>query len=529
MRLLTVITWIWDYLGYIYIISSYRYKLFVGLLLLSGPLICFNRKKSKAKCIQEELILQYILLIFVVAVISRSPVLEYQYSVIPLWSYFEMFSGSYLYMREIISNVIFFMPLGLLCRLRKKEKLKKILLFGIIVSGSVELSQLLLKRGMCEFDDIISNTAGTLIGYSICSGLITLGKGMLKMDFFRILRLRIRLIKKLLTYYVRVRNVDAILVNTPNHKNLGDQAITLAEIDFLTKQRIRFVELTAQELERKIHVYAKLTPRNKTVLVHGGGYLGNIWEKEEKCFRAILRQFSKQKIITFPQTVTFDLSTTGGRAFFQESKRIYEEHTDLTVFVREKNSYDFLSSQMRNVSVHLVPDIVLSYEPRVQKCMERNGILMCMRSDKEKLLTETEVAQIEQYITSKYPGKTIRYTDTVIKDNVYINTRETEVNKKLLEFASASLVITDRLHGMIFSALTGTPCVAFGNSNGKVNGVFEWITSNPYVIYIDDIKNFEKVLDSLRLDIEYVFDHQGIGKQFAELSETLSRISRGKK
>ncbi len=43
--------------------------------------------------------------------------------------------------------------------------------------------------------------------------------------------------------------------------------------------------------------------------------------------------------------------------------------------------------------------------------------------------------------------------------------RMEELNSKFAEFLSSGLVITDRLHGMIFAAITGTPCIALDNKS----------------------------------------------------------------
>ena len=40
-------------------------------------------------------------------------------------------------------------------------------LTGILTSLSIEISQLCFRRGLFEWDDIIGNTVGTIIGYSI--------------------------------------------------------------------------------------------------------------------------------------------------------------------------------------------------------------------------------------------------------------------------------------------------------------------------------------------------------------------------
>lgn len=51
--------------------------------------------------------------------------------------------------------------------------------------------------------------------------------------------------------------------------------------------------------------------------------------------------------------------------------------------------------------------------------------------------------------------------------DVSVNNRKSELLKKLEEFRSNKLIITDRLHGMIMACLAGTPCIAFDNSSKK--------------------------------------------------------------
>ena len=47
------------------------------------------------------------------------------------------------------------------------------------------------------------------------------------------------------------------------------------------------------------------------------------------------------------------------------------------------------------------------------------------------------------------------------------------------------MVITDRLHGTIFSLITATPCICFDNSNHKVkNSYNSWFKKFPYIVYI---------------------------------------------
>ena len=58
------------------------------------------------------------------------------------------------------------------------------------------------------------------------------------------------------------------------------------------------------------------------------------------------------------------------------------------------------------------------------------------------------------------------------------------MEKKLLEFSRAKLIITDRLHGMIFAALAETPCIALDNLSKKVSGVYQWISYLDYITIV---------------------------------------------
>ena len=69
--------------------------------------------------------------------------------------------------------------------------------------------------------------------------------------------------------------------------------------------------------------------------------------------------------------------------------------------------------------------------------------------------------------------------------------------KKLREISSARLVVTNRLHMMIFAAITATPCIAIDNLTHKVLGVYQWIKPLPYIKLIENINDFQSILDEL--------------------------------
>lgn len=280
-----------------------------------------------------------------------------------------------------------------------------------------------------------------------------------------------------------------LLLDTPEHGNIGDQAIVLAEQRLLDCWfgKDFYYEVTANQVDGFEKAFAKHAPMNQVILVHGGGFLGSLWPNEEYRFRRLLAAFSDHKVVVFPQTVTFDLESEGGRAFFEDSVRAYTSHPDLTICCRERRSFAFVRDHFPGVKAELVPDVVLSLDvPRADA--ERGCVLLCMRGDRERVLDDGQTAALMAAVERAYPGLPVRKVDTVAPRRIPTGRREQEVSDKLREFSRARLVVTDRLHGMVFSAITGTPCVALNNSNGKVGAVYEWIADVPYVAFAENVE-----------------------------------------
>lgn len=190
-------------------------------------------------------------------------------------------------------------------------------------------------------------------------------------------------------YLKNIYTHQSVLMAVPDHFNIGDQAIALREMQILNQLRINsFNVIRLQYGEGKAKL-AKLIPADYLILYHGGGNLGSLWKDEENQFRKILINQRKQKIIVFPQTVFFDMDRKTDIQYFQESKEIYSSHPNLTIFVREQFSLEFMREYMPEVQVILVPDVVLTYKPPLSK-RKRNGTLLCLRNDKERTITQNE-------------------------------------------------------------------------------------------------------------------------------------------
>ena len=281
-------------------------------------------------------------------------------------------------------------------------------------------------------------------------------------------------IKRIAHYIRNIRKYQAVMFNSPVYENLGDQAIFLAEEEYCNANGIRLFDCAGAD--RLIPLYARLTPKSCLVLISGGGNMGELWMAEELKIRKIIRKFKKNRIVVFPQTVYWNLNTEDGRKCFEESKACYGSHPDLTVFVREKTSLEFMHENMPEVKTLMVPDMTMILERHFDK--KRNGILLCMRSDKEKTVTSEEQKLLAGSLRNRYK---VYSTDTCYNRIVDPASRKALVERKLERFASAELVITDRLHGMIFAYITHTPCIALDSLSHKIKGCHEWIKDAGYI------------------------------------------------
>lgn len=115
------------------------------------------------------LLSEYVFLLFGSTVFFRHSKAVRVFDMTPFWSYRSYLRGEdSLLLPENIMNVVVFVPVGLLLGLVFRfMSWKKALLIGACLSVSIELMQFVLKRGFAEFDDVMHNTAGCLIGYGI--------------------------------------------------------------------------------------------------------------------------------------------------------------------------------------------------------------------------------------------------------------------------------------------------------------------------------------------------------------------------
>lgn len=287
----------------------------------------------------------------------------------------------------------------------------------------------------------------------------------------------------------RLKTADrsiAFFVLSPSHGNLGDHAIALSTTRLLTEAKIKYIEVTTTQLNQLKKFHKLSVMDGHKIIVNGGGNLGTLWFNVEKLFRCVIEENPKSIIFCLPNTIFYE-ETEWGSKELEQSRKIYNRHPALQLYAREEKSYAVMKKLYRNVK--LIPDMVLFLD-KSQEQKSRIGCLLCLRNDLEKTLTQEQEKIILNSAQHLF-GNRVKFTDMCLNYGVLPKKRTQELAVKFDEFKEAQLVITDRLHGMIFAAITGTPCIVVDSKSPKVRGCYEWICHLSYIRFADHAEQIE--------------------------------------
>lgn len=113
-------------------------------------------------------------IVFGSTVFTRTSTIS-RYKLIPFWSWYEVFvNHSRSLLIEIILNMILLLPVGFLLPAIFDRRVRPSVgfLVGVIISAVIEASQLIFRRGLFEWDDMIHNGFGCMVGCLIMNMII---------------------------------------------------------------------------------------------------------------------------------------------------------------------------------------------------------------------------------------------------------------------------------------------------------------------------------------------------------------------
>ncbi len=239
--------------------------------------------------------------------------------------------------------------------------------------------------------------------------------------------------------------------------------------------------------DRMVNVF-----NGKTILIHGGGNLGTLWFNVEVLTREIIKRNPRSKILMLPNTFYYEKSDWGEQEK-QNSSKIYNNHRKLKIYAREKTSFEAMRAIYRNVE--LVPDMVFRMNEG-REGVTRKGCILCLRRDIERTRSKAVDEKLHTVARGLF-GPNVIERDMVVDHRIALGERSQELASQFDAFRHSELVITDRLHGMIFAVITGTPCIVINSKSPKVRGCYEWVKDLDYIRFCEDADLIEQVWNEI--------------------------------
>lgn len=324
-------------------------------------------------------------------------------------------------------------------------------------------------------------------------------------------------------YSAQAAGPRCFVFGVANFPNIGDLAISMAQNELLSRvfhSGVILVE-TGRLWNNIINLRRIIKPED-VICIHGGGNMGGRYSQMEFERCAVISLFPYNKIVVMPQTIDY---SSQENQLLEYTQKVYGRHNDLHLFARERKSFRLMQRYYPTTTVALVPDIVLSLDMTHVFPREpiRKGTLLAMRRDPEKSLTAADMRVLVSALGKQKVDYT--FTDTTT-EGIFVqpSDREKLILSKLQEFQRAELVITDRLHGMIFAALSGTPCIALNNSDKKVEGVYKWLSDVPYVKFARNIEEAAHYITPTIKNGSGIFPSDKLAPYYAPLLDELQRV-----
>lgn len=285
-----------------------------------------------------------------------------------------------------------------------------------------------------------------------------------------------------------------IVLLAADYGNLGDVAITYAQEMYLKElfPDYEIVDVPLRKTAASLKKLKEICHEGDIITLTGGGYMGSLYFRAELLRQLVFQVFKHNLIISFPQTAVYS-QTLFGEAMKRRSIGVYSHCDNLELWLREEKSFKIASENFTKNRVRLIPDVVMTLD-RFNNAERQNLVTFCLRNDKEKgEETDGVVSLIKKYFTQKKTE--IQYYDTHIgRVQLSLQRRIEELVKIKEQFQRSCLVVTDRLHGMIFAYVTGTPAIVLKNNNYKIIESYKWIKDCGYIYMVNDNDELEKLL-----------------------------------
>lgn len=300
-----------------------------------------------------------------------------------------------------------------------------------------------------------------------------------------------------LTRYHKKRIPFIFLFGVPYHSNLGDQAQTYCIEAWIRKYMPHYgihISMLTTSTDEKLNYIRQHFRKDDIILCHSGYHMTDLY-KEQDVYLKLTQMFPDAPIRILPQTIHY-LNEKNA----MKTAAILNTHPNCTLLCRDEQSHHTAQSLFSGCHLFLYPDIVTSlignFPPHHPT--ERNGVLFCMRDDKEAFYSKKQVENIRQIVSHKH---TTEMNDTTVdlEADYIADNRHQVLTETFKLFARYKVVVTDRYHGTIFSLIANTPVIVVNSTDHKLSSGVKWFPPSfrNHVYHASDISMVPQLVEEI--------------------------------
>lgn len=293
------------------------------------------------------------------------------------------------------------------------------------------------------------------------------------------------------------RRPCVFLFGVPFHSNLGDQAQTYCLLkwieNYLPRYRVCITMLTTATTARLAMIRRNFR-KGDILICHSGYHMTDLYH-EKDVYEKIVKLFPEEVVRVMPQTIFFRQQSHA-----EDCAGIFNAHGRCILLCRDVCSYEMAQSLFAGCRTHLYPDIVTSLIGvfPVEQPLNREGVLFCMRNDKEAFYSKEQIENIRSEVEVHYPT---RMSDTTVQTPVREIARDREkiLAETFTDMSKSRVVVTDRYHGTIFSLISNTPVIVVNSTDHKLSSGVKWFPESfrEHVFFANDLSDVPGMVEQI--------------------------------
>ena len=286
---------------------------------------------------------------------------------------------------------------------------------------------------------------------------------------------------------------EIALVNFPHVRNIGDSAVWLGTLAVLGRLGVTIAYDCEPSAYRRARLAARLGERG-TVLIQGGGNLGDVHRPQQGVRERVLRDFPHARVVQLPQSIRFRHDQARERF-----GALARSHDDFTLITRDRASLA-IARDVLGVRATLAPDMAFGLGPLERAGAPSHDVAWLSRGDRGDpgCCEGASDGSIDRFdwagrLSERRLGWRVRALGRIrralagppprrgpgagarmaLAARLHRPLARGRLTTGVALLSAGRAVLTDRLHGHILALQLGIPHVTIEDGEGKLRGALE--------------------------------------------------------